>query len=89
MFFLNCRKNSLGCRGIDKESKFEPQTNETARQQDDNMSATSSCEVTMTPFTKRIGINVRVYLLDIHRRRFRTTVEGMESKIEEKIFYHA
>jgi hypothetical protein len=28
-------------------------------------------------------------LLDIHRRRFRTTVEGMESKIEEKIFYHA
>jgi hypothetical protein len=41
------------------------------------MSATSSCEVTMTTFNERAGINVHVHSLDIHGRHYHMTVDDV------------
>jgi hypothetical protein len=53
-----------------------------------NMLATSSCEVTMTPFTERGGINVHIHLPDIHHSLSHITVEGVKLNIEEENFSH-
>jgi hypothetical protein len=61
------------CAELEADSKKE-----------DNMSATSSCEVIVAPFTKRARINVWLQLLDNCCRHSHTTVEDMELGTEEK-----
>lgn len=47
------------------------------------MSAISSFEVTVIPFTRRPGVSVQAHMLNIHQKCYHTVVEGMEFNTEE------
>jgi hypothetical protein len=53
--------------------------------EDDNVSASSSYELSAAPSTRRAGINVRLHLIDIHSRRSHTTVDGVQLDSEKQI----
>lgn len=59
-----------------------------AASKEDDMSATSSLEVTIAPVRGRAGIKVWLHLHDIFSRRSHTTEEGVELDIEETNFSH-